>query len=231
MYEMSSALESIDASPAPILMALLITAGCAFLYFFVAIKKTHREKTVALPLTAAALFFWHDLHFVLLYDFWFNQVDHWWVKLWWFALCGTVPIEMYMIYLAIRFSYSDYKGDLSALVYSGVMLGAVALAGALWWLIKSAIDDDLFFLSFAVTAVWATPFNTAALLRNQSTAGQSAILQLAVITMILSMTVAFSMASPSFLSAPFLCFVLVYVLAAIVNIKLIQNINKKAKKL
>src|SRR5947208_1970546 len=90
-----------------ILACLLLTVGFAFLYFAIALRVAAREKVYVVPFVGAALFFWHDLTFVLMYDKWFHGYDHWWVKMWWFALVGTVALELVMIYHVYKYGREE----------------------------------------------------------------------------------------------------------------------------
>ena len=223
MYDPALALVAIDENPAPILGCLVVTAVFAFLYFFAAIRIAIRQQVYVVPFVASALFFWHDLTFVLMYEHWFHHYNHWWVKLWWFALCGTVPLEAFMIWQVIRYGHQELWPRLSPAAFRTAVIAATLGIGALWWVIKVALNDDLFFLTFAITAVFAVPFHTAIMSRRQSRAGQSIFMEASVIVMIVSMSAAFMQAAPAFRAPPYLAFLAVFILWPLFNIWLINR--------
>lgn len=223
MYDAQAALQAIDLYTVPILSCLAITVVFAFLYFVVAIRVALTQKVYVVPLIGAAVFFWHDLSFVLLYDTWFNVYDHWWVKLWWVALCGTVPLEAYMIWHVIRFGHQELWPSLPKSQYTALIIAATLGMGALWFVIKATIQDDLYFITFAVTAVWSVPFHTVLMARRQSRAGQSIFMEASTIVMLVSMSAAFAQAAPFFRSPIYLAFVATMVLWALANIWLITR--------
>lgn len=223
MYDAHAALQMIDTAKAPILACLAVTVVFAFLYFAVAIVIALRQKVYVVPLIGAALFFWHDLTFVLMYDTWFEVYDHWWVKLWWYALCGTVPLEAYMIWHVIRFGRQELWPSLPQSAFAALVIVATLGIGAIWWLVKTSMNDDLFFITFAITAVWSVPFHTALMARRQSRAGQSVFMEASTIVMIVSMSAAFAQADPFFRTPVYWTFVATMSLWAMANIALIRR--------
>jgi hypothetical protein len=229
MYDPYAALRAIDQHRASILVCLLVTVVFAFAYFLVAIRVAIRQQVYVVPFTGAALFFWHDLSFVLEYDKWFHVYDHWWVKMWWFALLGTVALEAFLIYQVIRYGHRELWPSLSRRAYTVLMLGGTVAIGALWMLIKRAMHDDLYFISFAITAMFSVPFHTALMTKRQSRAGQSIFMQASTIVMILAMTATFAQIDSFFRSGYFLGFVASFICWALVNIWLIRKLPAQAQ--
>lgn len=221
MYDPHAALQIIDTAKVPILACLGVTVVFAFLYFAVAIVIALRQKVYVVPFIGAALFFWHDLTFVLMHDTWFELYDHWWVKLWWYALCGTVPLEAYMIWHVIRFGQQELWPGLPRPAFIAIVVLATLGIGAMWWLVKVSINDPLFFITFAITAVWSVPFHTGLMARRQSRAGQSVFMEASTIVMIVSMSAAFAQADPFFRTPVYWAFVATMSLWALANIALI----------
>ena len=224
MYDAYAAFRAIDANTGPIMACLLITVIFAFLYFVIALRMAIQQKVYVVPFIGAALFFWHDLTFVLMYDQWFNVYKHWWVKMWWFALVGTVVFELLMIYQVYRYGRKELWPNLSQGAFGLlIVLGTLGI-GAMWALIKFSMGDDLFFITFAITAVFSVPFHTALMSRRQSRAGQSIAMELSTIVMILSLTGVFVQIDPFFRSPLYLGFVAVFVLWPLANVWLILRL-------
>lgn len=224
MYDPHAALQIIDANAAPILTCLAITVAFAFLYFLIALRMAIRQQVYVVPFIGSALFLWHDLSFVLQYELWFDVYDHWWVKMWWFALVGTVALELLMLWQVFRYGRRELWPDLSRPMF-GVMivLGTLGI-GALWLLVKVAIDDELYFITFAITAVFSVPFHTAIMSRRRSRAGQSIVMQLSTIVMLWSLTAVFAQLATFFSSLPFLLFVAVFTAWPLFNVYLILKL-------
>jgi hypothetical protein len=108
-----------------------------------------------------------------------------------------------------------------------IVLGTVGV-GALWALVKATLDDELYFLSFAITAVFSVPFHTAIMSRRQSRAGQSVMMELSTIVMLLSETAAFIQVAPVFHSSVYLGFVAAFVVWPLVNIWLMLKLPPAA---
>jgi hypothetical protein len=98
----------------------------------------------------------------------------------------------------------------------------------LWALVKATLDDELYFLSFAITAVFSVPFHTAIMSRRQSRAGQSVMMELSTIVMLLSETAAFVQVAPVFHSPVYLAFVAAFVVWPLVNIWLMLKLPPAA---
>jgi hypothetical protein len=224
MYNAQQSLLNIDAHAGTILACLLITVVFAFLYFVIAFFMAIKQKVYVVPFIGAALFFWHDLTFVLMYNTWFHVYNHWWVKMWWHALVGTVLLELVMLYQVYRYGHQELWPNVSKNTFGIlIVLGTIGV-GAMWALVKVSLGDPLFFITFAITAVFSVPFHTAIMSRRQSRAGQSIIMQLSTIMMILSETAAFLQIAPFFRSPAYLCFVGVFVLWPLGNIWLMLQL-------
>jgi len=224
MYDPQAALLAIDAHAGSIIACLLITVIFAFVYFFIAFALALKQKVYVVPFIGAAVFLWHDFTFVLMYDKWFHIYDHWWVKMWWFALCGTVVLELAMLFQVYRYGHQELWPSLSKRAFGTLLVLGTLGVGALWALLKTALSDELFFITFVVTAVFSVPFHTAIMSRRQSRAGQSIAMQLSTIVMLLSLTAAFAQVAPFFRSPLYLVFVAVFVLWPLVNVWLILGL-------
>ena len=226
IYEPYAALTAIDANKTTIMIYLLITVVAAFLYFAIAVKMAIQQKVYVVPFIGAALFFWHDLTFVLMYDTWFTVYGHWWVKMWWFALVGTVLFEVLMIVQVYQYGHKELWPSLSKRAFGALLVLGTLGVGGMWYLIKVSMGDELFFITFVITAVFSVPFHTAIMSRRQSQAGQSIIMNLSTIVMMWCETAAFAQAAPFFKSTPYLIFVAVFTLWPLANIAIMLRLPK-----
>jgi hypothetical protein len=224
MYDPTDALVAIDADTTFIMGCLMVTACFAFVYFILAARLAIRQQVYVVPFAGAALFFWHDLTYVFMYDRWFHHYHHWWLKMWWYALVGTVLFEAYMIYQIIRYGHRELWPELSQRAFAALILVGTLGVGALWGVVKASLDDQLYFVTFAITAVWSIPFHTALMVKRRSRAGQSIAMQLSVIIMISAESLAFSRVDAFFRSPIYLSFVAAFVAWPLVNIYLIRRL-------
>lgn len=224
MYDPHSVLQAIDTHTVPIMVCLSLTVVFAFVYFLIALRMAIRQQVYVVPFIGSALFLWHDLSFVLQYELWFEVYDHWWVKMWWFALVGTVALELVMLWQVFRYGHRELWPNLSRAAFGWmIVLGTLGI-GALWLLVKVAIADELYFITFAITAVFSVPFHTAIMSRRRSRAGQSIVMELSTIVMLWSLTAAFVTVAPFFSSLPFLLFVAVFTAWPLMNVYLILKL-------
>lgn len=141
--------------------------------------------------------------------------------MWWYALCGTVVLELVMIYQVFRYGHKELWPNVSRGVFGLLIVAGTLGAGAMWWLVKASIGDPLFFITFAITAVFSVPFHTGLMVRRQSRAGQSIAMEALVVLMIGSLSLAFMQIAPFFRSPVYLTFAGVFTIWPLVNIALI----------
>ena len=224
MYDPIEALARIDENTVVIFSFLAITVIAVFTYFIIAVRMAKRQEFYVVPFIGCAVFFWHDLSFVLQYDLWFNVYDHFWVKMWWFALCLTVPFEAYLIWQFIKYGQREWGRELSKQTFATLVIFATLGIGALWFLIKASIQDDLFFITFAITAVLSVPMHTGLMMLRGTSAGQSRVMEISTIFMIIPMSLAFYQAADFFASPVYLAFVATMVCWALTNVWLIGRL-------
>ncbi|MDB5968395.1 MAG: hypothetical protein JWQ90_845 [Hydrocarboniphaga sp.] len=224
MYDAHAALLAIDQHTFTIMACLLSTAFFVFVYFFIAFAMARKQQVYVVPFIGSAVFLWHDFSFVLMYDKWFHFYNHWWVKMWWFALCATVVLEVVMLYQVYRYGHKELWPNLSKRAFGMlIVLGTIGI-GLLWALVKVSLGDELFFITFAITASFSVPFHTAVMSRRQSRAGQSVVMELSTIAMLWSLTGAFAQIDAFFRSPVYLAYVATFTLWPLANIWLMRRL-------
>lgn len=224
MYDAFDALKAIDAHTWPIMACLLSTVIAVFVYFGIAVSMAIRQKVYVVPFVGAAVFFWHDLTFSLMYHQWFEVYNHWWVKMWWYALVCSVAFEAFLIYQIIRYGHKELWPTISKSAFTVLVLLGTLAVGAGWLLIKTSLGDPLFFITFSITAVWSVPFHTALMVKRRSRLGQSVVMELSTVVMMLSLAGAFSQIAPFFRSPAYLCFVAAFSIWPLFNVWLILKL-------
>jgi len=198
----------------------------SYIYFTTAVRQSIKEKVYVEAFISAAFFFWHDLSFVLRYSDWFGgRYSHWWFQGWWFALLGTVAFEAFLIYQIYRYGDREHWPNLSKGTFGAMLVLGTIAVGNVWFLIKYGYGDDLYFVSFAVTAVIpAAPFHTGIMVLRKTRAGQSVARQLCMTGNIVFLTAAFMQVSDFFHSPVYLAFAVCFAIWPLVNIALIRTL-------
>jgi hypothetical protein len=223
-YDPISALAAIDSHAVAVLGCFAVTALATSTYLFESFRLTFRDAAYSVALPAVGWFAVHDLGFVLQYGTWFHTYDHWWVKAWWVALIGTSIVEFALVAMVIKYGWRELAPWLSKRAFTlGVTLMVAGIA-ALWWLVKQALDDPLYLISFPITAFWAVPFSTAMILRRGSRRGQSILQNICVAVIVLGFQGALWQVDEFFRSGPFVAFTVVAVAWSIGNVWLLRRL-------
>lgn len=201
-----------------------IAAVATFVYLTQSFRLARSDLAYSSALPAVGWFAVHDLHFVLLYELWFETYDHWWVKAWWFALVFTTLIEFALVGMIIKYGRKELAPWAANTQFVGlVILGTVAI-GIIWLLVKASINDPLWLISFPITAFWAVPFSTALMLRRNSQRGQSTTLPICSVFIIGAFQGALWFVDPFFRSPWFVMFSMMGITWAFVNIWLLKRL-------
>lgn len=223
-YDPHAALAAIDDHVVVVLAFFSIVALATFTYLVTSFRVAIRDRAYACALPAVGWFAVHDLGFVLQYDDWFTTYDHWWVKAWWVALVVTSLIEFALVGLFIRYGHAELAPHLSKRVFAAGAVGAVVAMAALWLLVKRSIDDELYLISFPITAFWAVPFGTALLLRRRTRRGQSVLQPACVAVIVAGFQGALWFVDDFFRSWEFVAFTTTAVAWSLANVWLVRTL-------
>lgn len=227
-YDPFVALANIDANSSLIFACLAVALTLSFVYFGIALNMAKTQRVYVEPFLATAIFFWHDLTFVLNYNEWHQLYGgHWWLQLWSYGLVGTVILEAYLIWQFIKYGHNEILPIVSKFTFSLITLGGLLGAGAMWYMIKSSLNDPLYFLAFAITAVWSVPFHTALMLKRGNSKGQSIAMNLAVMGIFIAISCVVLTAVPAFLTPTYYAFFAIFFVWPLFNIWLIKKFNNK----
>jgi hypothetical protein len=226
-YNYQTAIQGLDAHWPTILPCIAGAVVFSFIYFTSAVTQALREKVYVEAFLGASVFFWHDLSYVLHYPLWFGIYNHWWFKSWTWALMGTVLFEAFLIFQIYRYGHKELWPSLSKRTFGIFILLGTLGVGAMWWVIKDLLNDELYFLTFAITAIWSAPFHTGLMALRKNRAGQSIVRQLCMSSNLILLSVAFAQVDPYFLSPPYLAFAIAFTLWPFGNIWLIRRLPAK----
>ena len=223
-YDPIQVLQAIDDNVVLVLVFFAGAAGFTFAFLVQSFRLSKLHQAYSAPLCAVGWFAMHDLHFVLLYDTWFNVYDHWWVKAWWVALVFTAAIEFTLVGMVIKYGREELAPWASQKAFAFIVcLGTLAI-GVLWYFVKTALDDPLWLVSFPVTAFWALPFSTVLMLSRQSRRGQSYMLEICVVFIMLSFQGALWQVDDFFRSPAYLAFTAMAVIWGGINVWILSKL-------
>ncbi|MGH7960498.1 MAG: hypothetical protein ACRERD_01575 [Candidatus Binatia bacterium] len=176
MYDPHAMLQIIDANRVPILLLFSLAMMANYVWFADAIRVAKRDRSYAMPLAATYFFLVHDASFVAHYSKWFNEYGHWYCELFWVALVFTTLMEIVFLYQTLQYGRAELFPTLSQPLFTAIILAGVAAVAVFWLLVKSALSDDLYILSFFVAIAWYPPLGTALVLRRKSRQGQTPLM-------------------------------------------------------
>jgi hypothetical protein len=223
-YSYLGSIHAIDEHWRTIVPCILGAVVGSFTYFTSAVRQARRERFYCEAFLGASVFFWHDLSFVLHYPLWFQTYDHWWFKSWTWALLGTVAFEAWLIVQIYRYGKQELWPQLTDRAFGTLLVLGTLAVGAMWWVLKDLLNDQLYFLSFAITAIWSAPFHTGLMCLRKHRGGQSELRQLCMANNLLWLTLAFAQVDPYYYSPPFLAFAIAFTLWPLGNIWLMRRL-------
>lgn len=173
MYDAVAVLAAVDRNAVPVLLiAGLALVGNA-VYYIEALRLARRERRYAMPLCGLYFFIPHDMHYVLLWEKWFVEYDHWFLKLFWIALVFTALSAWVFLFQFLRYGQREWMPQVSRASFVTWVLGGLALSSCVWIAVKGVIADELFLFAFGLTAFWCAPFGMGLMLRRGNRAAQS----------------------------------------------------------
>lgn len=177
MYDAHAVLASIDAHALEIVLLVGVIAMVpTFLWFFDAIRVGRRDQVCAMPPVCTLFWFAHDTSFVARYELWFEGYDHWYVKLFWILLVGTVALELTYIAQAIKYGRREWAPQLSQRAFGAICALIVVVAVVIWAAIKASLNDPLYIVAFGLTVVVYPAAAIPMMLRRGSSKGQSSLM-------------------------------------------------------
>jgi len=198
-YDAQETLRAITDNAVPIVLIGGLSIVAMWVFFIEAARMSRRDRVAPMALWMTVLWWPHDGNYLLRYDDWFSGYDHWFMQLFWFAIIVTFVSESIYVVQTIRYGRDELSpGDAQATHVLRV-LAALAAGTISWALLKGALDDPLFLLSFMGTLLWGLPSASALLARRRSATGQS-LLEWQAFSV---MTLCYSIASIGFFGGGF----------------------------
>lgn len=176
MYDSALILRALNHHTVPILVGFGLAMVLQTVGMVTAVVMTRRERWISIPLPCTYLWFAHDLGVVVRFDTWFNKVDHWFFKLFWFGLLSALLLECVFLWQAMRVGRKEYLPRGSQTQWNVLVLTG-ALLFVLCWEYQKTIWDDPLSQALASTTMYVIPLAVVPLvLRRRSAIAQSPII-------------------------------------------------------
>ena len=174
-YDPTATLDAITANAVPVVVIGGLSIVAMFVFFVEAARMGARDRVYPMALWMTALWWPHDGSYLLHLGDWWSRYGHWFMQLFWFAIVVTFLAETTFFVQTVRFGRDELSPGLTGPVHAARMLGALACGVISWTLLKGALDDPLYLLSFMATLLWGGPSGSALLGRRPDGRGQSVL--------------------------------------------------------
>ena len=176
MYETQDLLARIDAHKWPVLIVCAFAMIGNYIFFIEAFRVARRDRIVTIPIFCTMFWFAHDLSFVYRFDIWFNQIDHWYVKLFWGALVLTVAFETVYLVQVLQYGKAELLPRASQAQFTALVIAGQVGACVCWEAVKFVLDDPVYAGSFGIANLSYVLMGTALAVRRRSMFGQTPII-------------------------------------------------------
>lgn len=199
-YDPQATLAAITDNAVPIVLIGGISIVAMWVFFVEAARMSARDRVPPMALWMTVLWWPHDGNYLLDHDDWFGTYDHWFMQLFWFAIIVTFVSESIYFVQTIKYGRDELSPGQSQAAHTVRMLGALAAGVISWSLLKGALDDPLFLLSFMGTLLWGLPSASALLARRKGNPAGMSLLEYQAFSV---MTICYSVASIGFFEDEF----------------------------
>ena len=185
MYDPQSVIQNISDNIVWFMVFGAVGMICNWWLLFECVKLGFRDKTYSIALFAT--YFWtaHDISFMLLWKTWFVELDFWVWKLFWLNISCSVVFEVIFYYQMIKFGLDELFPGLSKRAAITLLFAGQLIAFPVFWYVKMVMGGDPMFLSIMVLTIFACPiFAIPIAMRRQSRRGQSVLLNVIYIIMV-----------------------------------------------
>lgn len=226
MYDPISTLQQIDAHIVPVISLCVIALIFNYCYFIEAIRIGARDKAYSVPALVTLVFLPHDISYLLYFNKWFVEYNHWFCKLWWAGLVATATIECIFFYQLLKYGRKELLPNQSQKAYVGVMCLALLVGTGALVTIKQAINDELYLFSFGWTLFWGAPLCISMMIKRGSSRGQSRWMWISYMLMAVFYWAAVSFIDPYFRSAGWLLILAMALGCALANLYTLRTLPK-----
>ena len=173
VYDPDTVLRAIDRNAVAVVAIGGASILAMFVFFIEAIRSSRRDHVYSMALWMTALWFPHDWSYLFRFHDWFGgRYSHWFMQLFWVAIIVTAVSETTYAVQTIRYGRAQLSPQHSQHGHAMRILAVLAAGVISWSLLKGALDDHLYLLSFMATLMWGGPSGHAMLSRYPDGRGQ-----------------------------------------------------------
>jgi hypothetical protein len=173
-YDPRTTLDAISHNAVAVIGIGGLSIVAMFVFFIEGARMGQRDRVYPMALWMTALWWPHDGTYLLHFRDWFGgDHNHWFMQLFWFAIIVTFLAESVFAWQTIKYGSDELSPGRSQREQAARILGAMAAGVISWALVKGALEDDLYLLSFMATLLWGGPSGSAMLGRRPNGRGQS----------------------------------------------------------
>lgn len=180
-YSAQEVVANLNASLWPLLLTGALSFIGYFVYYGEAIRLGAKQKTFSVPVVGNMYFFAHDIVFLFLFDYWFNEVDHWLFQVFWFGILAFTILELVVHFQTIRYGLQEVFPNLPRTQALMTYVAMQLAIGVLFWFAFYLIEDPLYFIHFSMTVALSTVLMHPMVKRRGSAKGQSTVLAMSLI--------------------------------------------------
>ncbi|HEY9800023.1 MAG TPA: hypothetical protein V6D25_06655 [Leptolyngbyaceae cyanobacterium] len=181
MYSVDEVIHTLNTSFSTIFCVGLLTFTSFYLYYIEAIRLGFRDKTHAIPVLGNMYFLAHDVTFLLLFNRWFNEVNHWLFRAFWVAMIVFIILEFIVHFQTLKYSRSELFPQLNQEQYIVVYLLIQLSISLIFYFLYTQVNDFLFLVHFLITNIIGIVLSLQMLISRKSRQGQSLLLALCLI--------------------------------------------------
>jgi hypothetical protein len=175
MYDVPEVLNRIDTNVGVVVALLALGWIGGFVQIVEALRLGFREKVAGQPVGTTVVMLAHDATFAAGFTHWFQEIDHICFKLFWVGMVVSVLIELVLLWHWVRFRGAFSRDRLPTPLVCAILGAFLVFAFALWWWVRSLVDDPLDLVGLTLVQVGAVVFGLPMLLGRGSARGSSRV--------------------------------------------------------
>ena len=171
-YDPTQVLSAIDANTVPFLLLFSLCMIGAVTWYIVSIRVARRDQLVSIPFICTVTWLPHDTSFLFLMGEWI-ELGHWFPIGFSAMMIIFVGIELVWLSQMIKYGHKEYAPTTDQRIFAIGCVALIFMAGAAWFLLKSALNDPLYLVSMYLTIAYCPAAAIAIAWRRGSRQGQS----------------------------------------------------------
>lgn len=171
MYDPHAVLARVSDHAVLIVALGAVALLCNWYYFFECARLARRDRCTPMALWATTVFIGHDGSYLLRFDDWFHDYNHWFPKLFWVGLVVTFSFEVVFFVQTFRFGRKELAPGLGRAQWSAYCLGGLLYGVVSWAIVKHYLDDPLYLVTFLVTYGMCAPATIPFMIRRGARTG------------------------------------------------------------